>query len=141
MEKRVWFCDAEQIYNSKLLLFDGLQLTTRRLHWRTNHSFSLLGCRPTVASYSSVAGSRGAGNLAGAGAGAGAASGSVSRNPQFGSLWVGGILARRDQKLAFAAKSAEVQKGAEDMALSHKYTQTSLRRSIVLTSSNMPTIQ
>jgi hypothetical protein len=139
VEKRVWFCDAEQIYNSKLLLFDGLQLTTRRLHWRTNHSFSLLGCRPTVASSSSVAGSRGGGNLAGAGAGA--ASGSVSRNPQFGSLWLGGILARRDQKLAFAAKSAEVQKGAEDMTLSHKYTKTSLRRSIVLTSSNMPTIQ
>jgi hypothetical protein len=135
VEKRVCFCDAEQIYNSKLLLFDGLQLTTRRLHWRTNHSFSLLGCRPTVAS-SSVAGSRGGGNLAAA-----AASGSVSRNPQFGSLWVGGILARRDQKLAFAAKSAEVQKGAEDMALSHKYTQTSLPRSIVLTSSNMSTIQ
>jgi hypothetical protein len=54
---------------------------------------------------------------------------------------VGGILARRDQKLAFAAKSAEVQKGAEDMALSYKYTQTSSRRSIVLTSSSMPTIQ
>jgi hypothetical protein len=31
VEKRVWFCSAEQIYNSKLLLFDGLQLTTRRL--------------------------------------------------------------------------------------------------------------
>ncbi|CAK9201211.1 unnamed protein product [Sphagnum troendelagicum] len=29
VEKRVWFCSAEQIYNSKLLLFDGLQLTTR----------------------------------------------------------------------------------------------------------------
>jgi hypothetical protein len=135
VEKRVWFCNAEQIYNSKLLLFDGLQFTTRKLHWRTNHSFSLLGCRPTVASSSSVAGSRRRGNLAAA------ASGSVSRNPQFCSLWVGGTLARRDQKLAFAAKSAEVQKGAEDMALSHKYTQTSLRRSIVLTSSNMPTIQ
>ncbi|CAM6050757.1 unnamed protein product, partial [Sphagnum compactum] len=53
-------------------------LTTRRLHWRTNHSFALLGCRPTVA------GSRGGGNLAAA-----AASESVSRNPQFGSLWVG----------------------------------------------------
>jgi hypothetical protein len=104
VEKRVCFCDAEQIYNSKLLLFDGLQLTTRRLHWRTNHSFSHLGCRPTVASSSSVAGSRGGGNFAAA------ASGSVSRNPQFGSLWMGGILARRDRKLAFAVKSAECRK-------------------------------
>jgi hypothetical protein len=116
VEKRVWFCNAEQIYNSKLLLFDGLQLTTRRLHWRTNHSFSLLGCRPIVASSSSVAGSRGGGNLAAA------ASGSVSRNLQFFSLWVGVILPGRDQKLAFSVKSGEVQKGAEDMESSHKYT-------------------
>ncbi|CAK9862838.1 unnamed protein product [Sphagnum jensenii] len=76
--------------------------------------------RPTVASSSSsVAASSGGGNLAAAAA---AASGPVSRNPQFGSLWVGGILARKDQKLTFAAKSAEVQKGAEDMASSHKCT-------------------
>ncbi len=99
-------------YNS-LLLFNGLQLT-RRLHWRTNRSFSLLGCRPAAAS-SSVASISGSGNLA-------AASGSVSRNPQFFSLWVGVILPRRDQKLAFSVKSGEVQKGAEDMDSSHKYT-------------------
>jgi hypothetical protein len=99
-------------YNS-LLLFNGLQLT-RRLHWRTNRSFSLLGCRPAAAS-SSVASVGGGGNLA-------AASGSVSRNPQFFSLWVGVILPRRDQKLAFSVKSGEVQKGAEDMDSSHKYT-------------------
>jgi hypothetical protein len=99
-------------YNS-LLPFNGLQLT-RRLHWRTNRSFSLLGCRPAAAS-SSVASISGGGNLA-------AASGSVSRNPQFFSLWVGVILPRRDQKLAFSVKSGEVQKGAEDMESSHKYT-------------------
>ncbi|CAM6078188.1 unnamed protein product [Sphagnum tenellum] len=33
-----------------------------------------------------------------------------------------GILAGKDQKLTFAAKSAEVQKAAEDMASSHKCT-------------------
>jgi hypothetical protein len=43
VEKRVWFCSAEQIYNSKLLLFDGLQLTTRRL------SINLSFCQVSLA--------------------------------------------------------------------------------------------
>ncbi len=111
MDKGVGFAMLSR-YNS-LLLFNGLQLT-RRLHWRTNRSFSLLGCRPAAAS-SSVASISGGGNLA-------AASGSVSRNLQFFSLWVGVILPGRDQKLAFSVKSGEVQKGAEDMESSHKYT-------------------
>jgi hypothetical protein len=35
---------------------------------------------------------------------------------------MGGILARRDPKLAFTVKSRKVQKGVEDMESSHKYT-------------------